>query len=324
MTERVEASREQRVKSITLGTLAFGAKADQSQAAEMVHRSLDAGVTMFDTANIYNAGRSEEILGHILKPFRDRVQIATKVGSPAGPELADNEAPLSRKAIHKAVDASLRRLDTDYIDLYYLHRPDWATPIEETLEALDELVRGSKVRAVGQSNFAAWQGCEMLCLAERNGWPRVGVAQQMYNLLARRLEEEYLPFAQRFTVSTFVYNPLAGGLLTGKYRPDREPKPGSRFAQALYHQRYWNRTQIEAVEALRAIARDAGMTLMELSLCWLWSRPGVDGVIVGASSLSQLEENLSALQGPVLGTEVEERIDEVWNQLRGVAPPYNR
>lgn len=324
MTEPVETSRNPRAKSITLGTLAFGAKINQSQATEMVHRSLDAGVTMFDTANVYNAGRSEEILGRVLTPFRDRVQIATKVGSPAGPELANNEDPLSRKAIHKAVDASLQRLNTDYIDLYYLHRPDWATPIEETLETLDELVRAGKVRTVGQSNFAAWQGCEMLCLAERNGWPRVGVAQQMYNLLARRLEEEYLPFAQRFTVSTVVYNPLAGGLLTGKYRSDREPQPGSRFAQALYHQRYWNRTQLEAVEALHKIAHDAGMTLMELSLRWLWSRPGVDGVIVGASSLSQLEENLSALHGPALGLEIEERLDEVWNGLHGVAPPYNR
>jgi aryl-alcohol dehydrogenase-like predicted oxidoreductase len=324
MTERVETSRNSRAESITIGTLAFGAKIDQSQAAEIVHRSLDAGVTKFDTANIYNAGRSEEILGRILTPFRDRVQIATKVGSPSGPELANNEAPLSRNAIRKAVDASLRRLNTDYIDLYYLHRPDWATPIEETLETLDELVRGGKVRAVGQSNFAAWQGCEMLCLAERNGWPRVGVAQQMYNLLARRLEDEYLPFARRFTVSTVAYNPLAGGLLTGKYRPDREPEPGSRFAQALYRQRYWNRTQLEAVEALREVASDAGVTLMELSLRWLWSRPGVDGVIVGASSLPQLEENLSSLQGPALGQEVEERVDEVWKRLGGVAPPYNR
>lgn len=311
------------VGRVVFGAMTFGAQVDEVEAAAMADTCRSAGITMFDTSNNYAGGRSEEILGRIVKPFRDEVIISTKGGShvdQADPTLGG----LSRTAVQHAVDGSLRRLGVDHIDVYYLHRPDWNTPIEETLEVLDEIVRAGKVRYVAQSNFAAWQITEMIYLAKIHGWPLLQISQPMYNLLGRRVEAEYAACSKRLGLTNITYNPLAGGLLTGKHRPDAEPPPGTRFSKAIYRDRYWNPIQFEAVERLRQIADSAGLSLIELAFRWVLSRPLTDGMLLGASSLDQLRTNLEALAGPPLDEGTLDACDDVWASLEGVAPHYNR
>jgi aryl-alcohol dehydrogenase-like predicted oxidoreductase len=323
LSPRALAGTDLLVGRVVFGTMTFGSQVDEMEAASMVERCREFGVTMFDTSNNYNGGRSEEILGQFVKPFRDEIQISTKVGSPVGQD-DPNLAGLSGPAIHHALDDSLRRLGTDYIDLYYLHRPDWDTPLDETLAALDEVVRSGKVRYVAQSNYAAWQITEFNCLAERHDWPKMLVSQPQYNLLSRRIETEYADCSRHLGLSNIVYNPLAGGLLTGKHKPDAVPTDGSRFTKDMYRQRYWNQSMFEAVDELGQVARDAGMTLIELSFRWLLSRPLVDCMLLGASSTQQLEANLAALNGPELDEDTIRRCDDVWARLHGPAPNYNR
>ncbi len=305
------------------GTMTFGDQTPRDVAATMVDRCRDAGITTFDTANAYNAGRSEELLGELVAPFRDEVSIATKVFNPMGD--GPDDRGLSRAAIHKAIDASLRRLGTDHVELYYLHQPDPAVPLEETLGAMAELVEAGKVAAIGVSNYAAWQIAELRHLSAVNGWPAVSISQQQYNLLSRRVEEEYAAYAAHADLFDVVYNPLAGGLLTGKHRHGADPEPGSRFTKAQYRDRYWNEGQFEAVERLASIAADAGLSLLELSFRWLWSQPLVDAILLGASKLEHFEQNLAAASvTDPLDAETLARCDEVWVALRGAAPAYNR
>lgn len=311
------------VSRIVFGTMTFGTQVDELTAAEMVATCREAGITMFDTSNNYAGGASEEILGRVIKPFRDEVVLATKAGShvdQADPSLAG----LSRRALHHAVDASLRRLGVDVIDVLYLHRPDWNTPIEETLEACAELVAAGKVRHVGQSNYAAWQITQMIYLARENGWPEIRISQPMYNLLSRRIETEYVACSKALGLTNIVYNPLAGGLLTGKHRFDAEPPPGTRFTKEMYRQRYWNRTLFDAVDRLRSVAEEARLTLIELSYRWVLQQEATHGMLLGASSLEQLRQNLAALDGPPLDDEVLQVCDDVWATLGGAAPHYNR
>src|SRR5947209_4928519 len=312
-----------KVSRVSFGTMTLGSQADEASAARMVDQCLDAGINFFDTANMYNKGKSEEMLGKILAGRRQSLVLASKVRHKMGE--APDDVGLSRAAIRKAAEASLRRLRTDYLDVYYLHQPDYDVPIEETLEAMNELVRAGKVRYLAVSNYAAWQVSEILWISEKNGFKPPYISQPMYNLLARGIEEEYLPFAKRFGVAVVPYNPLAGGLLTGKHSQDKAPPPGSRFdGSPLYRGRYWHEDYFAAVEELRGIARDAGMTLVELSLRWLLSRPQVDSVILGASCPEQLDENLKASEGGPLDDAVMARCDDVWKRLRGVTPKYNR
>jgi aryl-alcohol dehydrogenase-like predicted oxidoreductase len=312
-----------RVSRLCFGTMTFGGQTDEAAAQCMVDRCLEAGINFFDTANLYNQGRAETILAQALAGRRDQVILATKVRGKMGE--GPDEQGLSRAAILKAMDASLRRLRTDYVDLYYLHQPDYDTPIEETLATLEELVRAGKVRFPAVSNYAAWQVCEIHWLAEKNGFHPPYISQPMYNLLARGIEEEYLPFCQRFGVAVVPYNPLAGGLLTGKHAPERGPLAGSRFdGNTMYLDRYWHDDYFAAVEDLQVIAREAGKTLVELSLQWLLSQPVVDSIILGASRLEQLEENLRACGGGPLDPETLARCDAVWKRLRGITPKYNR
>ncbi len=311
---------------LVLGTMTFGSRVDRDEAADMVARCRDAGVTMFDTANSYNDGESERILGEVVASYRSDVLIASKVCNPVGPEPVDRG--LSAPAVHKAVDASLQRLGTDYLDVYYLHKPDWQTPIEETLGAMNELVDAGKVRQLGVSNYAAWQIAEIRCLQERSGAAPVHVSQPVYNLLSRRVEDEYAACSDRYDLVNIVYNPLAGGLLTGKHADLDHPAPESRFdtggLRDMYRQRYWNRDQFEAVARLQGVAEQAGMTLVELAFRWLLSRPLVGAILIGASSTQQLAENLDAASGGPVGDDVLGACDEVWAGLRGAAPRYNR
>ncbi|WP_170145709.1 aldo/keto reductase [Rhodoplanes elegans] len=314
------------VSRLCFGTMTFGKPVDQPTADRMVARCLDEGIDFFDTANAYQLGGSEEILGRALGARRKDVVLATKVQHKMG-EGADQQG-LSRAAILRQIDESLTRLGTDYVDLYYLHQPDSAVPIEESLAAMDALVKTGKVRYVATSNYAAWQVCEMFWLSEKNGWRPPAVSQPMYSLIARGIEQEYLPMAKRLGVSSFVYNPLAGGLLTGKHDPNAVTA-GGRFdtafwGKSLYADRYWHPRTFEAVERLKAIAAEAGRSLVSLAFAWVLHHTAADGLILGASRPDQLDQNLMACREGPLSPETVAACDAVWEAFRGPVPVYNR
>ena len=312
------------VGRLVLGTMTFGDQLDAEGSAAVVHRARELGVTMFDTANGYAQGRSEEILGRIVAPFRDEIQIATKVGASV-PGVNDTLPRIDRASIERELEGSLRRLGVDHVDLYYLHMPDHLTPIEESLEALDGLVRAGKVRYVAMSNHSAWRMAEAVHTARSLGFSPPVVGQPLYNLLARRLEDEYAACSAHFGIADLVYNPLAGGLLTGKHRGAGAPDAGTRFGQRqMYRDRYWNDVQHAAVDRLAAVADAAGISLIALALRWLLMRDEVTGIILGVSSLAQLEANVAAADGPELDGATLTACDEVWDTLRGAAPPASR
>ena len=323
MEYRILPHTDLKVSRLSFGTMPFGSQADQATSTRMVDQCLDAGINFFDTANMYNKGVAESFLGTALAGRRQRAIVASKVRH----RWNDNpeDVGLSRPAILKALDATLQRLQTDYVDLYYLHQPDYDVRLEETLAAMDEAVRAGKVRYPAVSNYAAWQVCEIHWICHESHYRRPYISQPMYNLLARGIEEEYLPFCQRFGVAVIPYNPLAGGLLTGKHTRNSKPEPGSRFDNnPLYLGRYWHDDYFAAVDDLKGIARDAGKTLIELSLQWLLNRPEVDSVILGASRPEQLADNIKACEGGPLDKATLGRCDTVWKRLRGITPKYNR
>jgi 1-deoxyxylulose-5-phosphate synthase len=311
------------VSRLSMGTMTFGGQVSEPESIRMVDRCLEHGINFFDTANVYNHGQSESILGKALKGRRHNIIVATKVRGKMGDEPDD--VGLKRPAIRKAIEDSLKRLGTDYVDLYYLHQPDWDTPIAETLAAVDELVREGKVRFPATSNYAAWQILQMLWLSENRGYLPPTVSQPMYNLLARGIEQEYLAFCKEFGISVIAYNPLAGGLLTGKHASPDSPHEGTRFDNnRMYQDRYWHAQYFDVVSELASIAQRAGMSLVALAFRWLLTQPIVDGVLLGATSLGHLEENLKACEGPPLNAEILEQCGAVWQKLRGITPKYNR
>jgi aryl-alcohol dehydrogenase-like predicted oxidoreductase len=273
--------------AVALGAMNFGKRTPPAESERIVRRALERGVTVFDTANSYNAGDSERILGRALGRDRDRVVVATKVGLV---RAAGKPEGLSPEVIRRNIDASLERLGTDRVDVYYLHAPDTATPIERTLDTLKELVDEGKTRAWGMSNYASWQILEAGALAESRGLARPAVSQVIYSVLHRQIEVEYFAFTRRFPIHTTVYNPLAGGLLSGKYRYEEPAAKGSRFdANAMYARRYWTRAMFDRVEQLRAVAQDEGMSMVDLAYAWVASRPDVDSVLAGPASVEQLD-----------------------------------
>ena len=301
----------------------FGTQADEAASRRMVDFCLDRGVNFLDTANMYNLGLAETIIGNILKGRRDKVVLASKVRMKWGDD-PDQEG-LSPANMRKAMDATLKRLQTDYVDLYYLHAPDWSVPIEETLDTMDEFVRAGKVRYPGCSNYASWQVVQMIAICEREGYKAPYVSQPMYNLLARGIEQEYLAMCKAFGVSTVVYNPLAGGLLTGKHHRER-PIPGTRFDNnKLYLDRYWHPGYFDAVDELQKAAAAAGRTLPDIAINWLLHHTATDCIILGASRIEHLEQNLDAFdRGGPLSPELLEVCEKVWHDLRGITPNYNR
>ena len=308
------------IPRLGLGTMTFGDPVDSAGARGLIEQAVDAGAVMIDTANVYSSGQSETILGEVLHGIRDRVVLASKVGTPTS---VKDTAPLAGERIRAECEGSLRRLGTDHIDLYYLHKPDRATPFEESLEALAALIAEGKVRAWGVSNFAAWQIAELRHVAEGLGMPALAVAQQQYNLLSRRLEEEYAEFARTAGVGTVVYNPLAGGMLTGKHLGATAPTKG-RFSSPEYRDRYWNSQVHDAVDQLSTLARDLHLTLVQLALRWLLSGDTATSVLLGASRPDHLAENLAAASDKHLDAQTLDACDAVWESLRGVAPAYNR
>jgi aryl-alcohol dehydrogenase-like predicted oxidoreductase len=293
-----------RVSRLCLGTGVFGKQADEAESFRLFDTAADAGVNFIDTADAYPAGaeptalgRSEEITGRWLQGKRGRFILATKAGSQMGPAPWDQGS--SRKHLFDAIDASLRRLNTDYVDLYQLHRDDAATPLDETVDALDAIVRSGKVRYIGVSNFPAYRLARAIGRQDTMRLTRFVSVQPRYNLLFRSIERELLPLSQEEHLAVIPYNPLAGGLLSGKYQRDETPVKG-RFSVELgafgagYKARYWDQRQFETIDNLQAVIGETGQPLTTLAVAWILANPAITSVILGASRTEQLPDTLAA------------------------------
>jgi aryl-alcohol dehydrogenase-like predicted oxidoreductase len=310
------------ISRLCFGTMTFGKPADQQTSTEMVDQCIEAGINFFDTANMYQLGVAETMLGEALKGRRKNAILASKVRFKMGD--APDQSGLSRKAILRAVEESLKRLQTDYLDIYYLHFPDYEVPIEETLDALEQLVKQGKIRYPATSNYAAWQQTEMLWIAEKKNYKPAVITQPMYNLLARGIEQEWLPMTKHYCLSNIVYNPLAAGLLTGKHQM-QTVTPGTRFdSNKLYQDRYWHKQDFDAVEKLKVISQKSGRSLISIGFNWLLHHTATDCVILGATRPEQLAQNLAACEEGPLPEDVVKACDEVWKEFRGPIPVYNR
>ncbi len=319
-----------KVSEICLGTMTFGHQCDERASFAILAKAADRGVTFIDTADVYPVppapatwGHTEEIVGDWLRGKRDRFVLATKCRIRVGAE--PNDEGLSRRHILKAVEDSLSRLKTDYIDLYQAHSPDPDTPPDETLRAFDDLVRQGKARYVGCSNHLAWQVALALGISARHGWARYDCVQPRYNLLVRDVESELLPLCRDQGLGVIAYNPLAGGFLSGRYTSLEAPPPGTRFALGktgeLYRERYWQQAQLDAVERLRRFFEPRGKSLVAVAVAWVLARPGVTSAIVGASRAEQLDDSLAAAD-LTLDDEERDACDAVWYHLpRQPKPP---
>jgi aryl-alcohol dehydrogenase-like predicted oxidoreductase len=312
------------VSKLCLGTMTFGLQCDESTSAAIMDRAAEGGITFFDTADVYplggglpTVGRTEEIVGDWLRGKREKFVVATKCVGRTGP--APWEQGGSRTHILTAVEASLRRLGTDYIDLYQLHAPDPGTPIDETLGALDDLVRSGKVRYVGCSNFLAYQLARALGRAEARHLVRFDSVQPRYNLLFRQIERELLPLCAEEGVGVIPYNPIAGGLLSGKHNGSAPPPEGTRFtlgnAADNYQNRYWHDQEFATVESLRKIAEREEVSLVTLSVVWVLAHPAVTSPIIGASRPDQLDASLEAAEF-TMSPELKDELDEVTRPYR--------
>ena len=287
---------------ISLGTATFGgsnnpvwpwADTGVEEATRLVDIALEAGATLFDTADVYSRGLSEEVLGRAIAGRRDQVLISTKATFRTG--TGPNEIGSSRKHLVTACEASLQRLDTDYIDLWHMHAFDQATPVEETLKALDDLVRAGKVRYVGCSNFSGWHAMKSLGLAERHGWPRYVAHQAYYSLVSREYEWELMPLALDQRLGTMVWAPLAGGLLSGKVGRNRRAPADSRVALTGSYGPVFPEDQLYRItDELEALARETGRSVSQVALNWVLHRPTVCSVVIGTRNEAQLRENLGA------------------------------
>lgn len=294
-----------RVSVIGLGTNRFGSdKLPQADVNNIIDAALELGINHIDTANAYQDGRSEETLGNALKGRRDRFFVATKFFFPVGD--GPNDRGASRYHMFNAVEASLRRLQSDHIDLYYVHRWDETTPIEETLRALDDLVRAGKVRYVGASAFASWQLAHANLLAQVRNWSPFVVLQSHYHMLERDVEREVLPYCRAHKVGFIPYFPLAGGFLTGKYKRGQPAPPGSRGENNEYVQKYMTEANYNRVEKLSAWAKKHGREMNELAQAWLLAQPQVCSVISGATRLEHVKNNVKAADWQLSAEEVAE------------------
>jgi aryl-alcohol dehydrogenase (NADP+) len=291
-----------KVSRVCLGTMTYGSSRwrpwvlDEEASRPLIKQAIDAGINFFDTADMYSLGASEEVLGRALKDFgpgREQLVIATKVFYPMGD--GPNDRGLSRKHIMAAIDASLRRLGTDYVDLYQIHRFDPETPIEETLEALHDVVRAGKARHLGASSMAAWQFAKMLFSAEENGWTRFITMQNHYNLMYREEEREMIPLCLDQGIGVVPWSPLARGLLAGKGRPKTVRAKTDTYGQQLYGEQI-NEADARVIDLLEALAGEAGVAPAQMALAWLLQKPGVVAPIVGASKAHHLEQAVAAVE----------------------------
>lgn len=312
------------VSRLVLGTATFGGQCDEATSHRILDHAAELGLTTLDTADKYplgsgyeKAGITETIVGRWLHKRRNEVVVATKVHGPTGPMPWDRG--LGRRHLTEAVDASLRRLQVEAIDLYQLHRPDPSTPLLETLETLDDLVHAGKVRYVGCSNFLAYQVAQALGRSEAHGLVRFASVQPRYNLLFRQHERELLPMCEEEGLGVLSYNLLAGGMLTGKHSAHKPPEPGSRFdstdAAELYRERYWHDEAFDAVAALTEVAAQCGITLPELATAWVAAQPAVTSIVVGATRPEQLDTIASGL-AHALDEDVLDRLDAITRRFR--------
>jgi aryl-alcohol dehydrogenase-like predicted oxidoreductase len=297
-----------RVSAVGLGTDTFSSPVDEKTSIAIVREAMDSGVTFLDTSDLYGNGLSEEYIGKVLKGARDKVVLATKFGvnTTTRPPTTDT----SRSFVAKAVEASLRRLGTDYIDLYYIHWPDWETPIEETLRAMDGLVCQGKVRYIGCSNFPAWRVCEGVWTSKSLGLASFICVQPQYSLLHRPIEVELMPFCQAYGLGIVPYWPLASGLLTGKYRAGQAPPPGSRLS-GPQGQRMLTQDKLATVARLEEYAQQRGHSILELAFGWLLSKPQIASVIAGVTRPEQLRANVSAGQAWRLSPQEVKDVDQL-------------
>ena len=283
-----------KVSSLCFGTMSFGGDADEATSAAMFHRCREAGINFFDCANVYSHGRAEEILGKLMAGSRDELVITTKVYGNMGPDI--NARGASRLHIRQAVENSLRRLQTDRIDVYFIHMFDSGTPLEETLRVLDDLVRQGKILYPAASNFAAWQVAKALGISARQGWERFEVIQPMYNLVKRQAEVEILPMALSEKLGVISYSPLGGGLLTGKYGPASKPETGRLVENPNYRMRYGDDWVYQVAGEFTAFAQSHGYDPAALAVAWAAGHPAITAPIIGARNLKQLEGSLQSLQ----------------------------
>lgn len=311
------------VSSLCLGTMSFGRWIDESASVAIMNQAIDSGVNFIDTANFYGKGQdadhpygtgvSEEIIGRALKGRRDKVVLATKVGLAMGHN--HNDAGLSRGHIIQEAEASLKRLQTDYIDLYQVHRFDPDTPLEETLRALDDLVRQGKVRYIGCSNFAAWQIAKSHGISERMNLEKFASVQPQYNMLVRDIEKELLPFCQSENLGVLVYSPMGRGMLSGKYRsPEDTPVEsraahGERMLNTLFSPRNFS-----LIDQLRPLAEEAGMPLAQLALAWVLANPVITSAIMGITKLKHVTEAIEA-SNINLTTDLLKAVDDTYNRI---------
>jgi 1-deoxyxylulose-5-phosphate synthase len=313
------------VSRVCMGTATFGKQTDENTAQQILDKVADAGVNFIDTADMYPigadlslAGRTEEITGRWLKTRRNRFIVATKGGGPMGPSSWDQGA--SRKHLIEAIDASLRRLGTDYVDLYQLHIDDPSTPLDESLAALDTIVRSGKARYAGVSNMLAYRVARALGRSDALHITRPVSVQPRYNLLFREIERELLPLAEEEGLAVLSFNPLAGGLLTGKYQGGLIPEKG-RFSPEIgpfgeiYRQRYWHEREFHTIEMLRDVASRQAVSLATLSVAWVLANPSITSVILGASRLDQLTDTLSAID-PDIDHELKKKLDDLTTEYR--------
>ena len=288
-----------KVSSLCFGTMSFGDIADEQMSEKMYHRCREVGINFFDCANVYANGRSEELLGKFIASERENVIITSKVYFPVGEDV--NARGANRRHITLEVEKSLRRMNTDWIDIYFIHHFDENTPLEETLRALDDLVKQGKILYPAVSNFSAWQIMKALGISAKEGLSRFEVIQPMYNLVKRQAEVEILPLALSEELGVIPYSPLGGGLLTGKYGPDRRPEKGRIVSNKMYSVRYGENWMFEAADKFSDLAEELGVAPASLAVRWVAENPAVTAPIIGARNLDQLEESLAALDIEMTG-----------------------
>lgn len=315
---------ELNVSRVCIGTMTFGGQMDLAGAEAAVAYALERGVNFIDTADIYPPTKptaTEPIVGSAIRGRRHQVILASKTGGPTGP--GPDDRGLGKKHLTQAVEDSLRRLQTDYLDLYYAHFPDKNVAPEELIETMNGLIQAGKIRYYGISNFPAWQVCEMVLKAREMGLQPPVATENVYNLLTRSIESELLPMLRKYPMGLITYNPLAGGMLSGKYKAGEKPE-GSRFAvDKGYAARYLSDRNVQAVQAIEELAQQRGQTVLGLALQWLYQQPEVTSVILGFSRLSQLEQNLDLLENAPAVPLPEEALLEVWKDLTGNRFPYH-
>jgi aryl-alcohol dehydrogenase (NADP+) len=314
------------VSRLCLGTMTFGLQCDEARSGAILDTAAAGGIDFLDTADVYpvggdlsTVGRTEEILGRWLGGKRRSFVVATKCFARMGPMPWDQG--MSRKHMLDAIDASLRRLRTDYVDIYQLHGHDPATPLDEALEALDRIVQSGKARYAGVSNWPAYRIARGIGRTEVKSLARLASAQPRYNLLFRSFERDLLPLCQEEGIAVIPYNPLAGGLLTGKHVKAEAPPAGTRFtlgnAGSMYQARYWHDREFETIEALRGVAKEAGMSMATLAVAWVLANPAVTAPIIGASRPEQLADSLAAVTTP-FPADLKARLDDLTVEWRAV------